>query len=151
MQNRWQRFQDISLYLTVSTIIAVILVPCFAMGQNAGESQSPLFKNTDTLYVSKMVLAKKVEDRNPVDVTQSFSVQDSQAWCFAKIYNSTDTATVHFVWYHDSDKHADVVSKVGVSPSWRTYSSVNLKPGDWRVELVDDQGNKLDEQSFSVE
>lgn len=151
MQDRWQHIQVISFYLVVSTIIAIIFVPQTTMGQNTVKSQTPSFKNTDTLYVSRMVLAKKIEDRNPLDVTQSFSVRDSLAWCFAEIYNSTDTTSVHFVWYHDSEKHAEVTTNIGVSPSWRTYSSVKLKPGNWRVELVDKQGNKLNEQSFSVE
>ena len=39
---------------------------------------------------------------------------------------------------------------IGTSPGWRTWSTANLRPGNWRVALVDASGAVLTEKAFTV-
>ncbi len=47
-------------------------------------------------------------------------------------------------------QHGSVWLNVGQSPGWRTWSSANLRPGNWSVTLVDAGGSVLVQRSFIV-
>jgi hypothetical protein len=96
------------------------------------------------------VLARDVVERTPVDVVSSFSMEDARAWCFARIQNSQRMQDVYFEWYHEGDLYFRMNAKVGISDNWRTYSSVGLQPGSWRVVLRDRHESVLYERSFEV-
>jgi len=105
----------------------------------------------DSLYVNDAVLAKNVVERKPVNVVQSFTLDDEKAWCFARIYNQTGSIqTVAFEWYYEDDLYYEMDSKIGQSANWRTYSSVTLKQGTWRVEIKGPDGNLMKEIRFNV-
>ncbi len=55
-----------------------------------------------------------------------------------------------FKWHFGAEEYAEVQMRVGTSPGWRTWSSANLRPGGWRVELVDANGVVLMERRFTV-
>ena len=58
--------------------------------------------------------------------------------------------TVTHRWMLDDENKAEVPFAVG-GPRWRVYSSKNLVPewtGDWRVEIVDEEGNELGRASL---
>ena len=104
----------------------------------------------DTLFVQEFVLALDVVDRTPVDVVSSFTMDDVRAWCFARIHNSQRIQDVYFEWYLEDELYFRMNVKVGTSDSWRTYSSVGLQPGSWRVVLLDRHESVLSERSFEV-
>ena len=47
-------------------------------------------------------------------------------------------------------QHGSVWLNVGTSPGWRTWSSANLRPGNWSVALIDAGGSVLVQRSFIV-
>ncbi len=104
----------------------------------------------DTLYVEEFLLAKDVVEREPVDVVQSFEMDDERAWGFAVIHSTYQMHKVTFRWYHEDERYFTFDSNVGRSPNWRTYSSVGLQPGSWRVELYNEFDEKLEEIRFHV-
>jgi len=104
----------------------------------------------DTLFVHELLLARDVVEREPVDVVDAYTMDDSRAWCFVRIHNSQKMQDVYFEWYHEDEQYFRMNSKVGISENWRTYSSVGLQPGQWRVLLRDRHGEILAEQSFEV-
>ena len=106
--------------------------------------------NSDSLYVKELVLAENVVERKPVNVVQSFDISDKNAWCFARINNPRDIKTISFKWFHDDDLHYEMDTKVGQSSNWRTYSSVTLAEGTWRVEVVGPDSTLLKEIRFNV-
>ncbi|GEM_PF-2037140 len=105
---------------------------------------------SDTLFVHELLLARDVVEREPVDVVDAYTMDDSRAWCFVRIHNSEKMQDIYFEWYHEDEQYFRMSVKVGVSDSWRTYSSVGLQPGQWRVLLRDRQGTLLAEQDFEV-
>ncbi len=106
--------------------------------------------NRDTLFVIDFVLAKDVLEREPVEIVDSYNIDDSRAWSFARIHNSEMMQNIHFEWYHDDELYFEMSTRIGISSDWRTYSSVTLQPGHWRVVLKDRHGQALDKIRFDV-
>lgn len=106
-------------------------------------------ENQASLEVLEFVLASKVEGREPQEIVDNFTTQD-RAFAFARL-NVKDPGDVTFVWYRNGHEYTRFKSPVQASKKWRTFSSVTLRPGDWKVELVADNGAVLSEKSFKIE
>ena len=103
-----------------------------------------------SIVVRNFVLSHGIHDREPISDTESFNVGDGKAFAFARIQNDGDPTMVSFVWEYAGSEHATVPVNVGASPGWRTWSTARLRSGDWRVKLVDAQGEVLLEKAFTV-
>ncbi len=102
------------------------------------------------LVVRDFVLTNAVVDREPTYDTNEFTTQDKKAFAFARINNTGAPTAVNVVWRHEGKQHGSVWLNVGDSTGWRTWSSANLKPGNWSVTLIDAGGSVLVERSFIV-
>ena len=96
------------------------------------------------------MLTSNITGRQPVDTVKTFDEDAERAWCWTRIYNSGEPKTVKFVWYNHEDQFYTFPASVGTSTGWRTYSSVTLKPGPWRVEIIGPNDELLDKVSFTV-
>lgn len=103
-----------------------------------------------SLEITEMVLSMEVLEREPVNIVKTFKADDERGWVFARLVNSSKMTYIHFVWYHEETEYFQIRMRVGVSPSWRTYASVALQPGAWRVELQDNSRSVLKEIRFHV-
>ncbi len=102
------------------------------------------------LVVRDFVLTHGIVGREPTNDTNGFTTQDEKAFAFARINNTGSPTAVNVVWQHEGTQHASVWLNVGESPAWRTWSSANLKPGNWSVTLLDAGGSVLVQRSFTV-
>ena len=100
--------------------------------------------------VNDFLLSRTIVDREPAEVTESFSASDDQAYAFARVNNPGTPTSVSFVWHRDNHHHATIHMNVGTSSSWRTWSSVKLQPGLWSVQLVSENGQVLGQKSFRI-
>lgn len=107
-------------------------------------------KDSDSLFVKEFLLANDVVERQPIDVVQTFDMDDDTGWCYAKIYNGGTMRNVNFKWYHEGELYYNFEAKVGSSANWRTYSSVTLREGSWRVELTGPHDSVMKEIRFHV-
>ena len=103
-----------------------------------------------TLVIRDFVLSHGINEREPVDITYSFLPSDERAYAFLRVNNLGAPTSVSFVWYYEDRVHASVLLDIGTSPGWRSWSSANLRPGQWRVELLGHDGLALAEHSFVV-
>jgi hypothetical protein len=99
-------------------------------------------------------LCKSLENREPVDVTNTFSVADGQVITYTRVTGGVDTE-IHHVYFKGDMQFDDITLHVGGSP-WRTWSRKTLRPdvgmaGDWRVEIRDAGGAVLETLKFTVE
>jgi hypothetical protein len=104
-----------------------------------------------SIVVRNFVLSHGIHEREPISETESFHVEDGKAFAFARIQNTGDPTMVSFVWEIDDATHATVPVSVGSSSGWRTWSTAKLRSGNWRVKLVDSDGEVLLEKAFTVE
>lgn len=142
-----------NLKLLFPGALTVIFLAGFMLPQETPDSLSQQDSDMtaeDTLYVKEFLLCKDVVEREPIDVVQSFAMDDERAWGFAVIHSTYRMHTVTFRWYYEDERYFTFDSNVGRSPNWRTYSSVGLQPGVWRVELYDEYEQQLKEVRFHV-
>ncbi len=104
-----------------------------------------------SMMVRDFVLTNGIYEREPVNNTETFMTSDGTGYAFARINNEGEPSNVSFVWHYEGNQHASVDLTVGTSGSWRTWSSINLKPGDWRVQLVTKDGRVIAERTFTVD
>ena len=104
----------------------------------------------DRLIVRDFTLTHGIAGREPMDKVATYGRHAEQAYAFARINNTGSPTQVRFQWYFNGQHHATVPLTVGSSQAWRTWSSANLSPGDWRVQLVDSSGVVLMTRAFTV-
>ena len=103
-----------------------------------------------SLVIRDFVMTHGVYEREPVGTTDSYTNDDGQAFAFVRINNEGDPTRVSFIWQYGDETHATINQTVGTSAGWRTWSSVNLKPGTWHVKVVSADGVTLAQRDFTV-
>ena len=130
-----------------------------AMGQEGkptgGEKEAPKQEAPakSELTIEKAVLAKGIENREPVGEAESFPKDVGVVYCFAKIVGAKGATEIKFVWTLDDKDMGTVSLPVSISP-WRTWASKTIDPsmtGAWKVEIKDSSGNVLTTLNFKVE
>ncbi|MCF7803792.1 MAG: DUF2914 domain-containing protein [Candidatus Marinimicrobia bacterium] len=112
--------------------------------------QAQSMSGPDTLIVKEMILTTNVADREPVDTVQTFTTSNDQAFCHIRVFNNGEPKQVTFRWLFHGEEYFKFAANIGTSPSWRTYTSVIPKVGDWKVQIVDSSGKVLGEKEFTV-
>ena len=102
------------------------------------------------VIIKDFVLTHAIDEREPIDMVEGFTPADEKGYVFARIHNDGPDSQLTAVWLHEGQEHARVGLNIGTSSGWRTWSSANLKPGEWKVQLRDDQGVILAERDFAV-
>ncbi|MBE0366643.1 DUF2914 domain-containing protein [Pseudoalteromonas aurantia] len=108
----------------------------------------------DTNVVSRAVLTTGIEKREPIDVLNDNLKRtqfSEKLYFFTEIKNLQDK-TVHHLWFHQDQLMAEIPLPVN-AVRYRTYSSKNIMPsqtGQWRVEVVTQQGQLLAQKSFRI-
>jgi hypothetical protein len=102
------------------------------------------------IIIKDFVLTHAIDEREPIDMVEGFTPADETGYVFARVENDGPRSHLTAVWIHEGEEHARVGLNIGTSSGWRTWSSANLKPGDWTVQLRDEQGVILAEREFAV-
>jgi len=116
---------------------AIFIVLCAALALVPVSSQA--------MEVMDGVVTTGIQDRQPVDKVETAPASVGKLFCFTRIAGAPEGARVFHVWYQ-GDREMARVELLVRSSNWRTWSSKTLLPdwtGDWRVVVVDDQGQVL--------
>jgi len=104
------------------------------------------------MSIEEIVFCSSIENRQPVGVDSSFSSDVERIYCFTKLIGANTEKTVKHIWYFNDKKKAEIELTIKANP-WRTWSSKKIVPswtGNWRVDVVDDSGNVLASNNYSV-
>ncbi len=104
----------------------------------------------EPLFIKQIVLCKGVRHREPVNIVEMYTSDDKRAYCYIRVFNTRKQTIVTFRWFYKNEHYHSMKAKVGISKSWRTYSSVRIKPGLWRVEVLDENEKLLEGIGFMV-
>jgi hypothetical protein len=127
-------------YLLLALLINVGLLCAYVQ---AGQTQ---------LEASDIVVTTGIRDRMPVDTVRSYAASVDALYCYSRITGAGKDVTISHVWYHDGREVARVVLPVG-SPNWRTWSKKRVPitgRGNWRVDVLDEQGGLLGARKFQL-
>jgi len=121
-------------------LVAVPVLPAFQDETPAEES---------TLTINRLVLCKQVENREPVDIVEGFTLADQKGYCFMAVANTGEEQTLVFRWLYQDEEYFRFETNIGTSSNWRTSSMVTLRVGSWKVEILHNE-QVLQEIAFTV-
>jgi hypothetical protein len=110
----------------------------------------------DALDARRVALARSVDAREPVDPSTSFVAEDAPLYAFFELGNRGGAERHPVVVFIGPDGQERGLVELEIpadAPRWRTWAySRNVRiPGDWRVELRDEDGAVIAEQEFTLE
>lgn len=104
------------------------------------------------LKIERIAIAVAVEDRQPIGVSDVFADTVGALYCFTEIRGMGETTTVSQVWYYGEKRMAEVKLTVR-GYRWRTWSTKVMQvewTGDWRVDVVSEDGKILKSKRFRI-
>ncbi len=130
---------------TKTFLVVFVAVLLTAPQVFADEAEGP-----SELAISEAKTAPDVDDREPVDATDTFNAGDQvNAWMAVQAPEDT---TLEVVWKANGDEVHSFDLDVSTSHRWRTWAAMNVsQAGDWEVDIRDSNGDSLETLSFSVE
>jgi len=105
------------------------------------------------LKVADGTITSAIENQMPVDRIESYRADFGKLYCFTRIVGAQEDTVITHVWYYQDDELARVPLPIR-SADWRTYSSKRVLPqwaGEWRVVVLDEEGNEISTIPFNLE
>lgn len=104
------------------------------------------------LEVTEIFLGTGVENREAIGVDTIFSADVGKLYCWTKITGATTETQISHNWYYQDQEvvKIDIMVKY---PSYRCWSIKTIYPemkGNWRVDIVDAEGDTIGSISFTV-
>lgn len=130
-------------YILMSALVTAAACALYAQVEPAAE------KPESPVKVEKIVTAAAVDKKEPVDETAAFALGTPRVYTWTKITAETTPARIKHVYYAESKKVSEVELSVNSSP-YRVWSSKAVWPGNWRVDVTDENGTVLASLDFSV-
>lgn len=138
-----------------SRIILGICVALALLPANFGMCADPKDGSAEEVRsptLARAVMCESIVDYEPSNAAVVFSVSSGRISCYTSFRNvPSATFTVHR-WYR-RDVLVTTKRLTLKSPSWSTYSSIQLREADkgpWRVEIFDHEERLLKTLRFSV-
>ncbi|MDZ7830505.1 MAG: DUF2914 domain-containing protein [Desulfobacterales bacterium] len=122
------------------------------------KAAEPKKKGLDGIRIAKIVACQKVENKQYVSPGTEFSIQEGSrpevwVWMDVRSDKSRLPYLLRHEYYFNEQKYAAVVLDVKY-PRMRTWSNITLDhekyAGDWRVEVVTADKQKITETRFTV-
>lgn len=114
----------------------------------------PVRAAESNLKITELAVTTKIVRNKPIDSVYRISSASVKAlYCFTRITAPEDTdTTIKHVWYRGDEKAGEYELPVK-GERWRTYSKKEIQrgwAGDWRVEILDSDGNLLKTAKFRM-
>ncbi len=127
------------------------------MATTEATMESDLLQHSNGL-VKRAQFTSGIQDREPIDQIDNLlsSVADEDS--AKQLYFFTEVAklegrTIYHRWQLNGEVLAEIPFEVKSNWRWRVFSSKKILPsmqGEWRVSVIDDQGNTLYSEQFST-
>ncbi|MCE5195500.1 MAG: DUF2914 domain-containing protein [Nitrospiraceae bacterium] len=103
--------------------------------------------------IERMVTSAGVENKEPVDVKDTFPANVEKVFCFIEARNITEDSIITVVWSNAGTEILKTELQLKKGSKWRTFANKNIHgiKGDWKVEVKDSQGNIVKAVNFKVE
>jgi len=148
-------------YLAVLFLVVIALLASQVFAQETGETttkQTMEETNTEmmtepTIKVEGFACGTAVVDRELEGEAETFPAETEKIYCWTTVTGCDEPTTIEHVWYYGGEEKARVPLEIKY-PRMRTWSSKTIVPewqGDWKVEMVDENGNVLATVAFTVE
>lgn len=138
--------------LLVFIAIVALATTAFAQTDTTATTAAPTepAAAAATGEVKRAQFCSGIAEREPLDDLTTLAAPADKVFFFTELIGMGGKTVTH-KWSLDGQAMADVAISVGAD-RWRCYSTKTLdagKTGTWKVEVVDDAGNKLAEKTFT--
>jgi hypothetical protein len=106
----------------------------------------------EPLMLKEAFMCEAVKNFSPINPAVVFSISAKSISCFTVFDPVPEKTVVYHKWYR-KDRLTTTQSLTLEPPSWRTFSSIQLREADkgpWRVEIVGPKGAILKTLRFSI-
>lgn len=110
----------------------------------------PALAGVTDLVIRDFVVAQKIDQNEPVGVSDDLPHGQEAAYVFARFDNIGEPIQITFVWFFDGKEVRRTNQTIGKSSGWRSYTQNRMKPGKWRVALLGPDGQTLADRDFVV-
>jgi len=134
--------------------VFVFVMVSIAIAQEAKKEEAPAAPAASALTIEKAVIAKGVENREPVEPGETFSKDVGKVYCFVKVVGAKEPTEIKMTWIKGENEDMGTVTLAVKAAAWRTWGSKNIDPswtGPWKVEVKDADGNLLTTVNFKIE
>lgn len=104
---------------------------------------------TGDCSVTKLVFARKVENRNPVEEGTEFQAADGQIVCSTRLACGSGPGVFKHVWYRDGVKMNEIVLNLKTGQG-RVFTRKTITPGKWKVEVTTESGDVIGSGEMTV-
>ena len=108
----------------------------------------PEASKANDCLVTDWKISAKVQNKKPLDVRNTFTVEDRRVSAFVRINCTKPVQHAEFCFYRNKAKYACVKLPVKSSEHWRTWASVKALKGSWMVRLRIDEREMLTDKFF---
>ncbi len=108
---------------------------------------------TPSLTISDAVVATDVKALTPAGSGNLFDDDIGSLVFFTRVNGAQQATAIRHIWFFGEKQVSTAVLSIK-SPSWRTYSRLEIRPdriGDWHVDAVDNHGTVLISRSFTIQ
>ncbi len=133
-----------------------IEAPAVAEAPETPSLDEPSLHSVEGITARRMVLTRRIEDREPAAATTNFSASSERLYAFFDLRNTTDEDATLFVTFEGPGGRSTGHVELDVpadSFRWRTWAWTQhaTEPGEWVAQLHDEEGELLASQPFVVE
>jgi hypothetical protein len=102
-----------------------------------------------TGQVEKMAIGTAIDNKEISGEGTAFDSSVTRLYAWSQIASEKVPTTIKHVWSADGKKETEVPLDIKY-PRSRTWSSKSVWPGNWKVDVTDDQGMVLASKEFTV-
>ena len=116
------------------------------------EEKNPIIQ-ISTLKLNEIMICRGIYKRNPIKPGYKFINNVDSLFCYTKISNSGPKQEIKHVWFFEDEEISSVIYNIKTSYNYRSWSKKTIYPkqtGNWRVDVVDKNGNVLGTRDFSI-
>jgi len=135
--------------LSIVLLAAVFLAGC---SHNLPATKRPGFASRPVpvwLRVNKIVTAAAVQNGEPVNESATFDKTVNRVYTWTEVETDSAPVKIKHSYYADNKQIAEVKLAVKAKSS-RIWSSQRVWPGEWEVDVADEDGNVICITSFTV-
>ncbi len=133
----------------IATFAVLLFAPIAIGAEEAAPPQAQAQAQAQTLQVEKIAVGTAIESRELSGAAAEFDASMTRLYCWTKVTASNPPSKIKHLWYADGKKEAEVALDINY-PAARTWSSKNVWPGPWKVEVTDEAGAILSSVEFAV-
>lgn len=133
-------------------VLLLSLMPAGPLAAQEGELAEEQVEVEETKLTVETRLGTGVEERELIGEASTFPLSVDRVYCWTCVTGADEPTEITHVWYYGVEKMAEVALPVEYSRH-RTWSYKTILPewkGQWRVEILDAAGNKLDSIVFET-